>query len=30
MTEKERKTFARYSAINMPIPYEKVPEDLRF
>ncbi|WEX10806.1 hypothetical protein [Chelativorans sp. AA-79] len=30
MTEKERETFARYSAINMPIPYEKVPEDLRF
>lgn len=30
MDEKERETFARYSAINMPIPYEKVPEDLRF
>ncbi|WP_159589694.1 hypothetical protein [Chelativorans xinjiangense] len=30
MTEKERETFARYSAINMPIPYDKVPEDLRF
>lgn len=30
MTPSERETFARYSAINMPIPYEKVPEDLRF
>ena len=30
MTEKERETFARYSAINMPIPYDKVPEELRF
>lgn len=30
MNEKERETFARYSAINMPIPYEKVPEELRF
>jgi len=30
MSAKERETFARYSAINMPIPYEEVPEDLRF
>lgn len=30
MNEKERETFARYSAINMPIPYDKVPEELRF
>lgn len=30
MTEKERETFARYSAINMPIPYDKVPQELRF
>ena len=30
MTEAERETFARYSAINMPIPFEDVPEDLRF
>ena len=30
MDQKERETFARYSAINMPIPYEKVPEELRF
>jgi hypothetical protein len=30
MNDKERETFARYSAIHMPIPYEKVPEDLRF
>ncbi|MFU0504633.1 hypothetical protein [Pseudaminobacter sp. NGMCC 1.201702] len=30
MTPSERETFARYSAINMPIPYEKVPEELRF
>ena len=27
MTEAERETFARYSAINMPIPFEDVPED---
>lgn len=30
MTEKERETFARYSAINMPMKIGDVPEDLRF
>ncbi|HUB15358.1 MAG TPA: hypothetical protein VMB34_25635 [Acetobacteraceae bacterium] len=30
MTEQERDTFAGYAAINMPLPREKVPEDLRF
>lgn len=30
LTEKERETFARYSAINMPMKVENVPEDLRF
>ena len=30
MTPAQRETFARYSALNMPIPIEKVPEDLRF
>lgn len=30
MTPAERETFSRYSAINMPIPYDDVPEDLRF
>lgn len=30
MSEPERETFARYSAINMPIVYDKVPEELRF
>ena len=30
MTEIERETFARYSAINMPMKFEDVPEDLRF
>ena len=30
MTETERETFARYSAINMPMKFEDVPEDLRF
>jgi len=30
MTEKERETFARYSAINMPMKFEDVPEELRF
>jgi len=30
MTAKERETFALYSAINMPIPYQDVPEDYRF
>ena len=30
LTEKERETFARYSAINMPMKLEKVPQDLRF
>ena len=30
MNPRERETFARYSAINMPIKIENVPEDLRF
>ncbi len=30
MSPTERETFARYSAINMPIDYADVPEDLRF
>jgi hypothetical protein len=30
MTAKERETFAAYSAINMPMKIEDVPEDLRF
>jgi len=30
MNAKERETFARYSAINMPMKFEDVPEDLRF
>lgn len=30
MSAAERETFARYSAINLPIAYENVPEDLRF
>ena len=30
MSEKERLTFARYSAVNMPMKYEDVPEELRF
>lgn len=30
MIEKERETFARYSAINMPMRIEDVPEELRF
>lgn len=30
MSSKERETFARYSAINMPMAVEDVPEDLRF
>lgn len=30
MTESERETFARYSAINMPMKTEDVPQDLRF
>lgn len=30
MNAKERETFARYSAINMPMKMEDVPEDLRF
>jgi hypothetical protein len=30
MSAKERETFALYSAINMPIPYQDVPEDFRF
>jgi len=30
LTEKEKETFARYSAINMPMKIEDVPEELRF
>ncbi len=30
MSQRERETFARYSAINMPMRFEDVPEDLRF
>lgn len=30
MSERERETFSLYSAINMPIPYQDVPEELRF
>jgi len=30
MNAKERETFARYSAINMPMKFEDVPADLRF
>lgn len=30
ISPKERETFARYSAINMPMKIEDVPEDLRF
>jgi hypothetical protein len=30
MDAKERETFARYSAVNMPIAYEDVPPELRF
>lgn len=30
MSEQEREEFARYSAINMPMTFEDVPEDLRF
>lgn len=30
MTDKEKETFARYSAINMPMRVEDVPEELRF
>ena len=30
MTAQEREKFARYSAINMPMKFEDVPEDLRF
>ncbi len=30
MSPRERETFARYSAINMPLRMEDVPEDLRF
>jgi len=30
LTEKEREEFAHYSAINMPMKFEDVPEDLRF
>ena len=30
MSEVERDTFARYSAINMPLRYEDVPPELRF
>ena len=30
MSERERETFARYSAVNMPMKIEDVPPDLRF
>jgi len=30
LSEQEREEFARYSAINMPMKFEDVPEDLRF
>jgi hypothetical protein len=30
MTERERREFATYSAINMPMRTEDVPADLRF
>lgn len=30
MSARERETFSLYSAINMPIPYQDVPEELRF
>ena len=30
MTDKEKETFARYSAVNMPLRIEDVPEELRF
>jgi hypothetical protein len=30
MNARERETFARYSAVNMPMKFEDVPEDLRF
>lgn len=30
MDERQRETFSRYSAINMPMRYEDVPEELRF
>jgi hypothetical protein len=30
MSPTERETFARYSALNMPLPVESVPEGLRF
>ena len=30
MDEKERETFALYSAVNMPMKYEDVPPELRF
>ena len=30
MSPVQRETFARYSAINMPVPTDKVPEELRF
>ncbi len=30
MTQKQREEFARYSAINMPMKFEDVPEELRF
>ena len=30
MSPVERETFARYSAINLPIPVDEVPEELRF
>jgi hypothetical protein len=30
MSPREREEFARYSALNMPMRIEDVPEDLRF
>lgn len=30
MSDRQREIFARYSAINMPIPFDEVPEALRF
>jgi hypothetical protein len=30
MTPQEREEFSRYSAINMPMKFEDVPEELRF
>ncbi len=30
MDEQQQETFAHYSAINMPLPVEAVPQELRF